>query len=126
MKDIKDYVEKYAALLPLNRSISYTEAEHRAGEFLSALATLANWKHLLMDDKIRLLSTQTVVYAEELSKATAKTITENKINVEASAVYIAAREGLERIENDIAYIKAYQELFLNGHLYYRAMAKGQD
>lgn len=123
MKEVKEFVDKYSALLPLHKSISIPELERRAGEFLSAMATLASWKHAFAEDKIRLVSVQTAVYAEQLSKGTAKTITENKITAEATPEYLEAREGLERIENDINYLKAYMEIFNNGHLFYRQMCK---
>lgn len=121
---MKQFIEKYEALLPVGTSISYTEAERRAGEFLSAMATITNFRHILGEDKIRLLSIQTAVYAQELSKGTAKTVTENKLAAEASAEYTQAREDFERIENDIAYLKAYYEIFNNAHIFYRTMAKG--
>lgn len=125
MKEIKDFIEKYTALIPVNKSISIPEAERRAGEFLTALATITDWRHAFSEDKIRLLSVQTAVYAEELGKGTAKTVTENKMTAEASPAYTEAREAYERIENDIAYLKAYYEIFNNAHLFYRQMAKGE-
>lgn len=125
MKEVKDFVDKYSKLLALNKSISTSEAERRAGEFLSAMATLTNWRHTFAEDKIRLISIQTAVYAEQLSKGTAKTMTENKVTAEASGEYLEAREGLERIENDISYLKAYYDIFHDGHIFYRQMAKGE-
>ncbi len=126
MKEIKDYINRYSSLLSLSKSISMPEAELRAGEFLSAMATIADWKHVLAEDKIRLMSIQTATYAQKLSEAAGKTITENKIMAEASEEYTKAREDLERIENDIAYLKAYYDIFNNGHIFYRTMAKGNN
>lgn len=124
MSDMKVFIDKYSALLPVGTSISYVEAERRAGEFLVALAMITNWRHLLGNDKIKLTSVQTAVYAEEMSKGTSKTVTENKLNAEASAAYTNARESLEEIENDLSYLKAYYDIFTNGHIFYRTMAKG--
>jgi len=126
MNNMKEYLDQYAKLLPLNKSISLTEAERRAGEFLSAMATITDWRHTFNEEKIKFTSIQAAVYAEELSKGTAKTITENKITVEASKEYAAAREELERIENDLSYLKAYFEIFSQAHIYYRQMAKGDN
>lgn len=125
MNEIQTFVEKYSKLLPTGGSLSIPESERRAGEFLHALATITNWRHLLAEDKIRLTSVQTATYASEMAKGTAKTVTENKLAAEASEEYIKAREDLERIENDLAYLKAYYEIFNNGHLFYRQMAKGE-
>lgn len=126
MKEIKEFIEKYSALLPVGKSVSFTEAERRAGEFLSAQATITEYRHILNEDKIRLITSQTATFAEEMSKGTAKTVTENKMHAEASASYISAREELERMENDLAYLKAYYDIFNNGHVFYRQMAKGEN
>lgn len=123
MTMFKDFLNKYVELLPVGTSVSYTEAERRASEFLVALAMIADWKHALGNDKIKNLSVQTVIYAQELGKGTAKTMTENKVTAEASDAYTAAREDLELVDNDISYLRAYQELFNNAHIFYRALAK---
>lgn len=125
MKDVKDFIAKYSALLPVNKSISFTEAERRAGEFLSAMATITEWRHAFSEDKIRLLTVQTATYAQEMSKGTAKTVTENKLTAEASVDYTKAREQYEMIENDISYLKTYNEIFMSAHVFYRQMAKGE-
>jgi hypothetical protein len=123
MTEIKHYIQQFVALLPVGTSVSYTEAERRASEFLVASATLVDWKHVLSGEKIKLLSVQTVVYAEQMGKGTAKTVTENKLTAEASSEYTKAREELEAIDNDISYLKAYLELFNNAHLFYRQLSK---
>lgn len=126
MMEFKEVLSQYSALLQLNKSISCPEAERRAGEFLVALAKITDWRHSFSEEKIRLLSIQTAVYAQELGKGTAKTVTENKVAAEASPEYTQAREELERIENDLSFLKAYYEIFHNGHLFYRQMAKGEN
>jgi hypothetical protein len=125
MKEIKEKIEKWSSQLPLNRSISTSEAEKRAGEFLSAMATITEWRHLITEEKIKFTSVQTAVYAQEMSKGTAKTVTENKLTAEASKEYTEAREQLEAVENDLSYLKAYYDIFQNGHVFYRNIAKGE-
>lgn len=125
MKEIKDFLNEYTMLLPLGKSISTSEAERRASKFLEAMAVISDWKHEFTKAKIGQLSVQTAIYAQELSKGTGKTVTENKTAAEASDVYRVAREDLENTENDISYLKAYYELFNNGHLFYRQLAKGE-
>ena len=124
MSDFKDFVEQYTPLLPVGTSISYVEAERRAGEFLTAMATITNFKHLLTSEKIKAMSVQTAVFANEISKGTAKTMTENKLSAEASEAYVQVREDLERVENDISYLKAYYDIFMSAHVFYRQMARG--
>jgi len=125
MSQMHEYIEQFTKLLPVGSSISYTEAERRAGEFLMAQATITNWRHLLSAEKIKLTSVQIAVFAEEMSKGTAKTVTENKLAAESSPVYIKAREDLEQVENDLSYLKAYYDVFQNAHIFYRNMAKGE-
>lgn len=122
----QELIENYTKLLPVNNSINLVEAERRAGEFLYALAHITDLKHSHSNDKIKLLSYQTAVYAQELSKGTAKTMTENKVTAEASKEYTEAREDLEVIENDISYLKAYYDIFMAAHVFYRQMAKGDN
>lgn len=126
MKEIKDTIQKYQDLLPLNKSISTTEAERRAGEFLAVMATITEWRHILAEDKIRNVTMQNAVYAQELAACTGKTITENKITVEASESYSKTRENLEGIENDLSYLKAYYDIFMSAHVFYRQMAKSES
>jgi hypothetical protein len=124
MSNNQNFIAKYASLLPLGTSLSYTEAEKRAGEFLSAMAGIADRKHYLTNEKIKLLSVQSATYAQELSKGTAKTMTENKVTAEASSEYTKAREELESIDNDISYLRSYYEIFHDAHIFYRQVSKG--
>ena len=123
MSDFKGMIEEYAKLLPVGTSISYVEAERRAGEFLVAMAKVTDLKHIFSKEKIAQLSLQTATYANEMSKGTSKTVTENKLNAEASEAYTLAREALEEIENDIAYLKTYYEIFNNAHIFFRNLSK---
>jgi hypothetical protein len=126
MKEIKEILDKYAGLLPLGENmVSTIEAERRAGEFLTALSYLANWRHLLSTHKIKALSIQTATYSEQMSKADSKQVTEKKAIAEAHPVYIEAREEFEKVENDLSFLKSYQEIFMNAHVFYRQLAKGE-
>jgi len=125
MQDIKDYIEKYSAILPMSQSLSIPDAEKRAADFLVVQAQIANWKHLLTQEKIKLTTLQSATYSELLSRCTGKTVTENKLTVEAAPEYAKVREDLEALENDISYLKAYNEVFLNAHLFYRMLAKSE-
>lgn len=125
MSDLKSLVDKYSVLLPVSTSISYTEAERRAGEFLSAAAKMTDLRHVLSQEKVKNTSAQIAVFAAEMAKGTAKTMTENKLAAEASEDYTKAREDLESIENDLAYLKAYYDIFMSAHVFYRQMARGE-
>jgi len=126
MKDFKVFLEKYIIQLPLSKSISTSEAEKRAGAFLEGMAHITDMRHNFSEEKIKYLSVQTSVYAEELSKGTAKTMTENKVTAEASKPYEEAREDLERIDNDLSYLRAYYDIFMAAHVFYRNISKGEQ
>lgn len=123
MNEIKVIVERFSSLLPMGSSVSYAEAEKRASEFLVGMAKVTDLKHILSNEKIKLLSIQTAVYASEMSKGTAKTVTENKLTAEASDEYTKAREELESVDNDLSYLRSYYEIFNNAHVFYRNVAK---
>lgn len=126
MNIVKEELNQYLVLLPVGTSISFTEAERRAGLFLEGMAKVASIKHELGEVKISSLSIQTATFAEEMSKGTAKTVTENKLTAEASKSYAEAREQYESIDNDISYLRAIYEILNNGHIFYRNYAKGEN
>lgn len=123
MKDVKEVIKQLAALLPVGTSISVPEAERRAGAFLAGMSTLINIRHEFTKEHIRLLTQQTVVYASLMAKGEAKTVTENKLNAEASPDYVEARENLEGVENDISFLKAHYDVFMAAHVFYRQMCR---
>lgn len=125
MKEIKEYFEVMNALLPINGSISTPEYERRSGEFLTALAKVADWRHILSEEKIKLTSVHLAVYAEQLAKGSEKTITANKTIAEASSEYTQAREDLERIENDLSYLKTHHEIYMAAHILYRQLSRNE-
>lgn len=125
MTDISILIEEYSKLLPVGSSLSFVELERRAGEFLTAMAKITDLKHMLVSEKIKAESLQVAVYAQEMSKGTAKTMTENKLLAESSETYRKAREELDQLENDISYLKAYYDIFLNAHVFYRNLAKNE-
>lgn len=123
MDMIKEDLQTYVELLPVGMSISFTEAERRAGLFLEAMAKIANMRHIMGAHKIGFLSVQSVIYSEQMSKGTSNTMTANKITAEASKEYNEAREDLEECENNLNYLRAMYEIMTNGHLFYRSYAK---
>jgi hypothetical protein len=125
-QDIQDIIAIYVNKLPMNNKVNVNECEIRAGEFLTALASIADFRHMISEDKIKATSLVSSVYSEKLSKAVGKTVTENKTHVEADEDYIQVREQLETTENNINYLKTYQEIFLNAHLYYRQLSKSEN
>lgn len=125
----KEILKQFIDLLPLGRSISFTEAERRAGRFLEGMALVIDARHRLGEDKIKRLTTQTAIYAEQLhaNKSDEKgSYYVSKAATEASKEYQTAREEFENVDNDMAYLKAMYDIFNNAHIFYRNQAKGEN
>lgn len=123
MKEIKEQIQKWTQLLPTGKVVTAIEAERRASEFLVANAHIAEWIHLFKDGKIKSESMKVGVYATEMNNCPSKQVTEKKAMAEASESYLKVREEFEFIENDISYLKAFQEIFNNGHIFYRNISR---
>ena len=122
-KDIKEYIEENLSLLPSDKVLSQVEATKRASKFLAVISVLAEAKHDLSNEKIKLQSLFSIANNEALSSAQGSTVGARTAAAEASAPYIEAREALETIENNIRYIMTMSEVFLNAHLLLRNIAK---
>lgn len=122
----KETIAQYETFLPSTTSFSTVESEKRAGEFLVVMAKITDWRHQLHEDKIKKLTIQTATFAEQMSLQSAKTITENKMNAEASKPYEKAREEFERVENDLSYLKAMWDIFMAAHVFYRNLCKNES
>lgn len=123
MKDVQEKLEKYVEMLRVDRAmLTPSEAEHRAGELLYINAHLSNWRYLYTNEKIKAQSMEQAVYASVLSRLAVKKITESKILVEADPEYQKAREKVESLDNDLNYFRHYQEIFNNGHIFFRQLS----
>ena len=128
MKDIgtmKELIAEYVDMLPTGKSLSQTEVEKRASSFLVATAHITNWRHLFSDKKIEATSIEKAVYAAKLAQSEGKGVTEKKIEVEADEEYRVAREEIEKLDNDLAFLRSYYDIFMNAHVFYRQLAKGE-
>lgn len=125
MNNLKDFFAKFNALLPMPGHISEKEANHRATEFLVALAQIADFRGIYGEDHIKNISVLATVYALTMGQQSAKTVTENKMNAEATKEYVDAREASERTENEISQLKMMYEIYNNAHIFYRGKAKGE-
>lgn len=121
---IRQYIDDCVGLLKVDNAISEREAEMRAGRFLNVLAHITNALYIVSDSKIKDVSLKDAVYAEKLNTDQSKNVTEKKANAEAHPDYAKAREAYEVSENTIAYLKAYQKIFTDAHVFFRQLAKG--
>lgn len=122
---MKDMIESYHKLLPVAKSISLPEAERRAGEFMVAMAKITDMRHILGEEEIKCTSVLAAVRADLMGKVTGKTVSEKEAQIEADPEYVEARTAYEMTRNDLNYLKANYDIFMNGHIFYRTMAKGE-
>jgi hypothetical protein len=127
MHNLKDFFSKYNSLLPMPVSghVTEKEANYRATEFLVALAQIADFRSIYGEDHIKNTSVLATVYALTMGQQSAKTVTENKMNAEATKEYVDAREASERTELEISQLKLMTEIYSNAHIFYRGKAKGE-
>ena len=125
MEDIHKYVEEHLELLPTDKVLSGSEAEKRANAFLIAIAVLAQEVHTMTNDKIKAKSLKATEYNVAFSGSTKTNAPGREADAEAADAYIAAREDLETVDNNIQYIQTMMEVFTNAHLLLRQIAKGQ-
>ena len=117
------FITESLELLPTDKVLSQAEAQKRASKFLTIVAILAAGKHELSNEKSKTQSLFSVANHEALQTAEGATVGARTAWAEASAPYMAAREALEEVENDIKYIHTMCEVFTNAHLLLRNMAK---
>lgn len=122
MRD-QSFIDHYVELLP-SKNVSQSEAESRAGEFLLAVAHISNMRHLYSNDKIKAESMERIIYGKLITSLKGTKITENKILVESNPEYQLVREELERIQSDMEHLKHFQDIFMNAHVFYRQVSKG--
>lgn len=116
--DIEKFVNKYIDILRPEGIITKKEADERAADFLYAVAILATERRKLVEEKISLESANKVVYANVFGKSEGK-VTDKKIIAESNEDFIAVREGLESLDNNINYLKTMEKVFENAHIYFR-------
>lgn len=121
--DIKAYIEENIYLLPSDKVLSQIEAQKRASKFLAVVAVLAEQKHELSNDKIKLQSLFSIANNESLRSAEGSSVGARTAAAEASSPYIEARESVEEVENNIKYLHTMMEVFNNAHILLRGMAK---
>lgn len=121
--DIKSFIEENIALLPSDKVLSQIEAQKRASKFLAVVAILAEQKHDLTNEKIKLQSLFSIATNESLKAAQGATVGARNADSEASAPYIEAREAVEEMDNNIGYVTTMIKVFTDAHILLRGMGK---
>ena len=122
-EQIESVVNQYLELLPVEDKNLLVKSEDKASRFLIAIAKLAGIRDQLLNAKIKKDSLLCVAFNEAIKTAEGKDSKAREAAAEAMPAFIAIREEVETIEAQLSYSKVMMDIFLNGHLVYRALMK---
>jgi len=102
---------------------SYSEYKERAGNFLVIQAFLTTYLKDVVDELSKYESLKEAMYADVISEAEGKSITEKKINVAKKSGYVSIRESFEQLESVKEWVKGHIKIFENAHIFYRGFSR---
>lgn len=120
--DIEKLVDDTVNLIAINAH-SLADAKPRASRFLIVMALLTDF---LKDIEEELPKLQTLVdagYAQAISTALGKNITEKKVAAEASRDYTSVREQKAKLDALRDWTKNHIKIFDHAHLMYRQYSR---
>ncbi len=99
------------------------EAKQRAAKFLVVQSILSTFLKTFEDDLARQSTLTEAQYAQGISGAEGKNVTEKKINMALYTDYTNAREFHERLDSLRSWIKTHMKIFENAHLLFRQYSR---
>lgn len=120
-------VDYHISLIPGVNTDYPLNAELRAGELLRFSAQLLRLRTMTISEKIASNCIGVAVYHEIYQNTLFPDkigVNEKKATVEANPRYLDAMSKVEFCEGEIKYLSGLLDLFNNGHLLLRQMAKG--
>ncbi len=99
----------------------------RAAQLLKSVAFLASYRRSLMDNLAKSNSQLFIINSKVISEFEDKKlgITERKAAAQANNEVINSREATELTESNVKYISTLIDVFSQGHLLLRQIAKGE-
>lgn len=125
--DLRSYIKSHLDLLPVEQTLQPSDAECRAARLLVATAFLADYRHSMLAAKIAANSEAISTYSKVMNTTEfgpKVTVTEKKSLTEANPDYLKSQESVDVFENNAKYLSTIIEVFNNGHLLLRQIAKG--
>jgi hypothetical protein len=122
-EEVRKIIDTGLVLLDRTTASSQRDMEVRASSLLMIVAELSQERHELENEKIKASSTERGTFANAVHKAEGKNVTEKKLWAEAKPEYVQAKEALSAVDNDVAYLKAMIDVFMNGHVMWRQFSK---
>lgn len=104
-------------------SHSLADAKPRASRFLVVNSLISTFLRELEEELPKYQTLEDAEYAQALSCATGKTITEKKVNVSMVAQYTSARETREKLLAMRTWLKNHITIFDHAHLMYRQYSR---
>ena len=99
------------------------EAKRRAAKFLVAQSILSTFLKTFEDDLARQSTLTEAQYAQGISVAEGKNVTEKKITMALYKDYTDAREFQEKLDSLKSWIKTHMKIFENAHLMFRQYSR---
>lgn len=124
-EQVNKIIDQYIDLLPTESNGVQVQSEVKASKFLIAIAKLAAIRDQLLNAKVKKESLHSVTFNEVLSIQKGGDAKGREVAAKANPDYISINEQVEMIENKLVYVKTMQDIFLNAHLLYRSMMKGE-
>ena len=123
---IESIGNEYLKLLPVEDKNLLVKSEDKASRFLIAIAKLSQVRDQLLNSKVQKDSLLCVAFNDAIKTAEGKDAKARECAAEANPQYMCAREEIEIINNQLLLVKTYIEIFLNSHLLYRSLMKGES
>lgn len=119
-------INEQLPLLEISKVLGTNEAYSRGASMLSAQGALTHvWKELA-DKLVLARSQEEVAYHQALSTAEGKDAEARKASAKANPIYIKARQEVELLENNVAYIQSFNRQFDAGFRIFSYMIKGGE
>lgn len=98
-------------------------SKERAATFLVVQASLFEYLKQVDEELAKHSTLKEATYANKISKADGKNITEKKINIAVDEEYSSIRESYEALEALREWVKGHIRIFENAHILYRGFSR---
>lgn len=122
LKDIEQLVDEGVNEITVNAQ-SLADAKPRASRFLVRIAVLTNFLKEIEEELPKYQTLVNAQYAQAITSATGKGITEKKVEAEANPIYSEAVENKARLDALRDWVRNYIKIFDHAHLMFRQYSR---
>lgn len=125
LQQVEEAIERGVAEIAVNTH-SLSDAQPRAGRFLTRVAVLTDFLRTLEEDLPKHGTLVKAQYHAAINMATGKGITEKKVEAEANPIYAKAVEDEASVNALRDWVKTYIKIFDNAHIMYRQYSRNDN